>query len=490
MEMNKRLITLNTLTKHRSLRLKPSFYNFVLDKWPTNTKHWQFNYRIRDVIKSIRNGKDVSKDEYSFYETEYFYLTVNNIKPYEFSFNNKIYLAKETGEKLSNMALNKNDLIITRSGTVGISKIFNIENSDLKFIPSGYLIVLSIDDSKINPIWLEYYLNNKFIREYFDVFSSGKTQNNLSQYDILNLPIVNIDNNKFHDFFKKVEVYENKIKKLNNKIETLQSIIDEVFDKNGLSIQPDLRRDEKFQFSIEFKNVNQTPWLGCKPYLHRFLKYELKNHINNKLGNNYLDFSKYIKTLWSGEYIPKSNYSETETDFIYLKIGNVSNNEFNFDEITYLNPEIGASYLKIQLLAHDLIITRSGTVGRCVIFESNLMPDKKIIPSHHLAIIRLNSLTDALFLKYYVQSSFGADFLWALSTGKVQKEITNWSIKKLPIPIIDKKEKIVEEIQSRELKTKEAVEEIKRLRKQIDDLISEELSKRENSKSNITNAST
>jgi restriction endonuclease S subunit len=150
--------------------------------------HWQFNYRIRDVIKSIRNGKDVSKDEYSFYETEYFYLTVNNIKPYEFSFNNKIYLAKETGEKLSNMALNKNDLIITRSGTVGISKIFNIENSDLKFIPSGYLIVLSIDDSKINPIWLEYYLNNKFIREYFDVFSSGKTQNNLSQYDILNLP--------------------------------------------------------------------------------------------------------------------------------------------------------------------------------------------------------------------------------------------------------------------------------------------------------------
>ena len=33
------------------------------------------------------------------------------------------------------------------------------------------------------------------------------------------------------------------------------------------------------------------------------------------------------------------------------------------------------------------------------------------------------------------------------------------------------KEKIVEEIQSRELKTKEAIGEIKRLRKQIDDLI-------------------
>ena len=234
MEMNTRLITLYTLTKHRSLRLKPSFYDFILDKWQNSTNNWRFNYRIRDVIKSIRNGKDVKKDEYSFYETEYFYLTVNNIKPYEFSFNNKIFLSEKAGEKLKNVALNTNDLIITRSGTVGISKLFNIENSSYNFIPSGYLIILTIDDSKINPIWLEYYLNNKFIREYFQVFSSGKTQNNLSQYDILNLPVINIDQYRLNNLLKKLEVFENKIEKVNKKIETVQGIIDDVFNKNGI----------------------------------------------------------------------------------------------------------------------------------------------------------------------------------------------------------------------------------------------------------------
>ena len=82
-----------------------------------------------------------------------------------------------------------------------------------------------------------------------------------------------------------------------------------------------------------------------------------------------------------------------------------------------------------------------------------------------------------MFLKYYIQSSFGSDFFWAFSTGKSQKEITNWSIRKLPIPDIDEKlrEKIVSEIQQREEKSNQYKEEIKKLREEIDNFIYQSL---------------
>jgi restriction endonuclease S subunit len=91
--------------------------------------------------------------------------------------------------------------------------------------------------------------------------------------------------------------------------------------------------------------------------------------------------------------------------------------------------------------------------------------------------MQFNNLENAVFLKYYLQSSFGLDFFWAFSTGKSQKEITNWSIRKLPIPTVDKItiEKIVSEIQQREEKSNQYKEQIKELRDEIDNFIYQSL---------------
>jgi len=85
--------------------------------------------------------------------------------------------------------LEKNDVIITRSGTVGISKVFNLRNEDIIYIPSGYLIVVKIDENKLIPEFIEYFLNSLIMKKYFDVFGTGKTQKNISQTDIKRIPI-------------------------------------------------------------------------------------------------------------------------------------------------------------------------------------------------------------------------------------------------------------------------------------------------------------
>jgi len=188
------------------------------------------------------------------------------------------------------------------------------------------------------------------------------------------------------------------------------------------------------ELNISLSDVSNTFTLMLRHDTAYFIKNELPEFIDKKCKNRYLQLRDYVKRLRSGEYIPKNPYSGTETNYVYLTIGNFSGEAINLEELTFLDETIGKSYEKIQVNDGNLIITRSGTVGSVHIFQR---PDEKIyIPSHHLAIIDFtkNNEGDAKFLEYYLKSEFPKIFFWSFATGKTQKEISNWSIKSLPIP--------------------------------------------------------
>lgn len=352
-------------------------------------------------------------------------------------------------------------------------KMFNL-NNEKHYIPSGYLIVIEVDESKYAPKFLELYLSSSFGQRYFNVHASGKTQKNIAQPEVLSVPIPIIEINKQRGIIKLVrENIEAKIEKIENKIVSLQDIINDVFVKYGYPTKPSLQRDEEYVLENRFSNLSKTNWLSTRTYLCRFIEDELPLFLKENLKGQYIPFSRYVKKIRSGEYIPKRYYSSEETNFVYLRVNNISSNELNLEEPIFLNNSIGEQYKNIVIKENDLILTRSGTVGKSIIFTKHSEDERIYIPSHHLAVIQFNNLEEALFLKYYIQSSFGSDFFWAFSTGKSQKEITNWSIRKLPIPTIDKKsrEKIISEIQQREEKSNQYKEEVKKLREEIDNLI-------------------
>lgn len=190
-------------------------------------------------------------------------------------------------------------------------------------------------------------------------------------------------------------------------------------------------------FTIYTPDVSTTKWLSIRPFTCYFAKYELPNFINQFCRGGYEELGKFVSLLRSGEYIPKENYSAIETKYIYLQVGNFSACELDLTENVFLDEEIGSQYEEINIEANDLVITRSGTVGKVSIFQiPPNFKDNVFIPSHHLAVIKTYNKDDLLFLKYYLNYSFCQDFFNAFSTGKVQKEITNWSVQKIPIPIL------------------------------------------------------
>lgn len=227
-------------------------------------------------------------------------------------------------------------------------------------------------------------------------------------------------------------------------------------------------------FIISLHELIHTRLLSARTQTCFFSKYQLPA-FRKKYGKNGIEYlGQYVKELRSGEYIAQSEYSLIETNYVYVSVNNFSKGEVDLSDLVFLNDEIGEEYSKIKIDEGDLIITRSGTVGSVALFEvPSELSDKIFIPSHHLAIIKTSNPNDNLFLKYYLSSPFCKEFFESYATGKVQKEITNWSIKKIPIPLNVNKKKMVEKFKMIENK----IAEKKQKMKSLQDIISVTLKK-------------
>jgi len=215
-------------------------------------------------------------------------------------------------------------------------------------------------------------------------------------------------------------------------------------------------------FLASFSELQQTYWLSLREDTYQFLHGDLPDFLQRHFQSGYVRLRDYVRSLRSGEYIEKASYSDHETEFVYVSVNNFSTETPNLDELVFLDPIVGERFNSIALSDGDMIITRSGTVGSVHIFHP---PDtKSYIPSHHLTVVKLPQEESRVqFLKFYLQTDFARDFFWAHATGKSQKEITNWSIRRIPIPRTDRFAEIASDCQQIET-------EIHQLRDQLQNL--------------------
>lgn len=221
-------IKFSEISNSLSLRLDVRLHAYLKFELPKLSAKFKYNtFPLRNAIINIRNGKDIKKDYYSDDETYFAYPTVNNIKPEKIVIEDIIHIDNSIGKNLKKYKLEIGDFIITRSGTVGVAKVFDINDKKV-YIPSGYLIVLKIDEDVIKRKFLEFYLNSVFMRSYFEVFATGKSQKNISQTDVNNIPIPDIKDNEQNNIIEEllpilieIEEKEIQIKKLKNKHENI-----------------------------------------------------------------------------------------------------------------------------------------------------------------------------------------------------------------------------------------------------------------------------
>lgn len=462
------LIRLTELQKSYALRCNEDFFYFDKINLPSFFKTFGTNFvPLNNGIKSIRNGKDVSKEGYSLAESEYIYLTVNNIKKEGFSFKDIIYLTEEVGQELKKHRLKNGNLIITRSGTVGMCRLFNL-NNDKVYLPSGYVMVLEVDENKYKPQFLEYYLSTDFSKRFFDVQSSGKTQKNIAQPDVLKIPIPEIDIKQQEYIVERINRdIQSKIATLKEKTPTLQEIIDRVFIRHKIKNNYIASTVESFISSFDIIGEKKYLRAGARYHalweVHKGLLFDDGNpkHPIYKLGD--------IIALHRTEILKKGalpkEYILIDLEDLEPLTGRIVNEEKIVDEI-----------------GSDKVV-----FGDCDIVTGKLRPylgytiindkDKPYIGTTELLPFKIKDYSKALaqYIQYLLLSQEYISKSEFLMSGKEHPRIHPSDLlnMKIPIPDIKIQEKVVEEIKAEESKSFEHRQEIKRLRSQIDEVIYE-----------------
>ncbi|MFD2631161.1 restriction endonuclease subunit S [Idiomarina piscisalsi] len=174
---------------------------------------------LGSVIENIQNGMNIKTEYYSMEPTDILYTSVSQIKEYGLINKNQNYLSEEVRDLNNFFELEPEMVLITRSGTVGVGLSTN--NSSFDFDESSYVASGFVITSKIKPGYsadvIANYINLADVQNYLAAMAAGACQKNISQPNILSLPVPEVLFTKaesFNDLFKQYEHSTNKIKRV------------------------------------------------------------------------------------------------------------------------------------------------------------------------------------------------------------------------------------------------------------------------------------
>ena len=113
--------------------------------------------KLKEFIVELETGQPIEKKDYADKETKYIHLVVRNIGKSKLKLINPIYLVEEKGKELSKYSINKEDIVLAISSSVGECLIYEGDFEDIQFTLSHYLVKIKVNGSMINPYFLVYY---------------------------------------------------------------------------------------------------------------------------------------------------------------------------------------------------------------------------------------------------------------------------------------------------------------------------------------------
>ena len=204
-------------------------YNIKLaDKFFSNEKiNW---VSLGSVLDKVQNGMNVTTDYYSMEETDIMYLSVSQIKEYGLIEKNQNYLTEEVKDLSVFYELDKNMVLTTRSGTIGVALSTNHPSfafDDKTYVASGFVIVSTIKENFSANV-IANYINLFDVQKYLTAMAAGACQKNIAQPTIKNLPIPEILLTSKEDFESYFNEYETKSLELLKGIDNLENQLTEL----------------------------------------------------------------------------------------------------------------------------------------------------------------------------------------------------------------------------------------------------------------------
>jgi len=461
------------LSNHLSIRMTP-LYHLILRDIAFKKTNGFIASKLRDKVIKIKGGEDVYAVDYAFDETDYVYLSKTDIKGDDLQIRDEtIYIKKEAGEKIENQKLIKDDIVISRSGTIGITILITKNNlpENKIVIPSGYVKVLKVDNEKLLPEFIKYYFNTPQLRQLMEIGATGKNQKNLSHEAVLDLPIPEITPTQQQKIIDKINKIWREIINLRGKIKTATEICDTAFSK-CLKINSDIKI-KFYENEIKLNQLREDRFIRTDPdyfYFYDIYKKFLKE--NNDI--EFIEINEIMDSYKSGSSIKRKDYANAPTGNIHLVPRDVKDCRMLVEEPIYLVVPKAQELKDYKCKEGDVILVLSSNVGDCFVFKQK--DDIQYTLSHYMAKLKIKDI-NPYYLVYYLNISPLRAYFRAIETGKDQKNLAQYYIFHLKLPILEEQEEIVKEIKENLKENLENKKKIQELKDEINTLLWSELHK-------------
>ena len=380
----------------------------------------------KGALEILTDGEHAGQ---KFVEQGALFIKNSSVKRYSINEFDGFYITHEKNNTLKRSKLQKNDVLFTTIGNIGISAVVNenVENANI----NQNVVRMKINEQFTTPQYLSCFLNSKITRFQVDNLFSGNIYPMLSYPKIKSLKVFIKD--------KKTEntITQNLIKAEEYQIEALRLIkqAQEIFLK-ALNIDYSKIKNSKF-FATSYETFLQSETMNpafYSPFANTMLE-EIKQK------NKYV-LLRDVADRKTGNEVGSVNYKgyldRKETDVPFIRTSDILNYEIDTYPDYFIDKDIANSF-KQDIQANDIIYTNDGKIGLCAMLTDF---DKCIIQSHINAIRAKNINPFYLFIVLTTKEVGMCQAQKFTITQTTIPTISN-NILNFIIPIVDKEDEII-----------------------------------------------
>lgn len=342
-----------------------------------------------------------------------------NIYNNNFTRNGLVYINNEQAKKLSNVEINKDDILINITGD-SVARVTMVDSTVLPARINQHVMILRPEESMVNKYYLLAYLSSNIAQESLKhLASDGATRAALTKRDLETFKIPNLS-------FENQEYIGNLLKYINKKIEVNKNIIANLEELSQTLFK-------RWFVDFEFPDENGNPY---KSSGGEMIDSELGNIPRdwevNELGN-YVDIIKGLS--YKGAFLDKQH--ERSDSFPLLSISNFNFiSGFKSNKTKYYFGDYKERHLvnpgDILIAATDL------TQDRKILGAPAIIPNLNKTMIFSLDVFKITETTIPKYVLYFLlQSAKYREFVEGSATGTTVIRIAKNVILKVPI-VIDK----------------------------------------------------
>lgn len=431
----------------------------------------------QSFVRDINSGRTPSRFNPEYWGDDYEFITMSDVDTYLYGLKERSVDCITEDAVISEKTLlqvSENSLIISNAMTIGLTFI-----TDRPVFINQNVFWVNVDENRINKKFLLWYMNC-IVRKNFQKIYSTKY---ISKKELSRITIPNISLSKQEKFELDILSIERGIKKLEEKIISMSTIIDMVFVDYFNYDYDKFNSLKKKIFSSSFSQYGNNVDARCSAKFHRpageFVYQELLCRPIKKIKKC------LILPMITGQGIEITDYDELG-NYAYISMADISSWELDLRNIKYVSDDYVNKKLtkkvnglktpvSTEIAINDILMMRSGEggIGKVAIIKD----DVKGIFCDFIIRIRFDeSIINPEFAYFYFRSQY---FQYLIEINKKglgnNTNIFPNQVQEFPIPDIQlsEQQKIVDMINTEIGKQKEIEKQIGEKKNEIEKMIDE-----------------